>query len=650
VGLGLLCSVRGGANTKDVFDLVLPASLTQTVSGIIETTGAGSDVASVLASGSVLSVSFLSNATPGFVDDILQGVRFSNTTAVGGSSANLQFVFDDGGTFNNSVSELVHVGWCSGALLSSSFSLTTTSTTFTASPCIDLISAFFTGGSFIGNTVKLFGLGEGDSLGVSIFASSSVLSNSIKVDGYAPTATAVADGNDVIFIDIFASSNISGNSVSVVGRGGDDVIDVSLVARGDVSENIVTIIGGEGNDSISLYIEGSEISDDNILFVSDGGLLSSSVNTIDISLIADGSVLSNVLTVLGGAGVDSVTVKFSGSSRSVDDNVFYVDLKGNDDFLSVSLIAHFASITSNTFVLLGGSGDDTISVVLTASGSSSVDENVLSVLGGAGDDLLSLKAKATDIDTNTVSFEGGLGEDTIKVTMTATDGNFSDNTFFVDLGGTADSDSNTLMVDLKGEGFSSNTFSVLGGDGVDRIGITIMGTLETSIQSNIFSIEGYAGADLIDVKVFSGTDIADHTVFISGGAGNDTVSVLLSGTSAQLNSITVMGGGGDDLLDISLVATDDLHNENIISVEGGTGADTIDVLLFADGVSSNGVSIDGGTGADLVDVTLKAGVLVTSNSVVVLGGGDADVLSVSASAVTGDVFNNTFSVFGSGGG
>ena len=142
--------------------------------------------------------------------------------------------------------------------------------------------------------------------------------------------------------------------------------------------------------------------------------------------------------------------------------------------------------------------------------------------------------------------------------------------------------------------------TAIGAEANGRIAVSIAATA-TAIGSS------FAAAGAI-VGVTSG----DPSVFITGGAGADTIDVIFGAVA--------VAGGGD-----SVTASAGVVN-NVIGVDAGDGTNDVDVIVGAVvgaqqtggnfgtavlGVSSNVVRVAGGTGADTVDIQF-AGVLIAA--------------------------------------
>merc|ERR1711934_814114 len=182
--------------------------------------------------------------------------------------------------------------------------------------------------------------------------------------------------------------------------------------------------------------------------------------------------------------------------------------------------------------LQGGQGNDVIGVgsanALNGAGSradTTIESS--SVLGGGGSDELHIHAAAKATDS---SFVGGVGADVIDVA-----GSVIGSTGIVEAG---NSSSTTV----------SASSILKGGSGKDHIMLRAGATLTNTFVT---------GNDNVDV-IEAGGALADTTgSLISGGGGNDVISVAAAG------AMSVRGGGGKDVLRVGSGQT----------VSGNAGAD-----------------------------------------------------------------------------
>ena len=245
---------------------------------------------------------------------------------------------------------------------------------------------------------------------------------------------------------------------------------------------------------------------------------------VEISAEKDSfEAVSNNMTVNAGAGADVI---------SATDGLVTVTGKlnggGGADSIDVA--------RSSGATLQGGQGNDVIGVgsanALDGAGSradTTIDSS--SVLGGGGSDELHIHAAAKATDS---SFVGGVGADVIDVA-----GSVIGSTGIVEAG---NSSSTTV----------SASSILKGGSGKDHIMLRAGATLTNTFVT---------GNDNVDV-IEAGGALADTTgSLISGGGGNDVISVAAAG------AMSVRGGGGKDVLRVGSGQT----------VSGNAGADVFSV-------------------------------------------------------------------------
>jgi hypothetical protein len=184
--------------------------------------------------------------------------------------------------------------------------------------------------------------------------------------------------------------NVIGNQIggSIFGGKGIDFIDTANTV--DVTYTGTSIAGGNGNDVIS---------------------------DSEVTIVADNSTL----TVLGGEGVDNITLSINNDGGGVREAAL-IGGGTEDDFITID-----GSITATRLTIQGGDGNDTI-------------EGFGNINGGSGADAIAITADAnllyamTDIATETGlttatidSITGfGAGDDTIKTGVAATAGNYQE--------------------------------------------------------------------------------------------------------------------------------------------------------------------------------------------------------------------------------
>lgn len=207
-------------------------------------------------------------------------------------------------------------------------------------------------------------------------------------------------GNTALVVDsnLGTFTNFSGvKSIVVLGGAGDDTINV-------ISQNVPLFInGGAGNDTIGVVINPVDI------FTGDGVTTPALYGVFNSSYNGSGSV------ILGGDGDDRIVV--AGLSNSV-----VLGGNGSDFIVAGGVIATFSNINGvpeteigggDHMVISGGSGDDTLMSGFDGAIAALTDSILL---GGTGNDTI------TDINTTDGNIiNGGPGTDTITVAAASPD-------------------------------------------------------------------------------------------------------------------------------------------------------------------------------------------------------------------------------------
>ncbi len=494
------------------------------------------------------------------------------------------------------------------------------------------------------------------------------------LDATAVTAATGADNDTVSFTGPTGNGSVAGGAGndSVVGSAGVDALTVSTVesvntGAGDdqltvADSTAITVDLGSGNDAASFSAAA------NGTIVGNDGL-----DTVTGTAGNDLLSVSTVESVDVGAGSDSVTV--------TDSTAIVMDLGLGDDTASFGPAAANATINGNagTDTVQSGAGADVLQVedvnsVSTGAASDTVtvtdgtpvnidlgteSDQVLftaagfaTVTGGAGTDTVTGSTGGDILSVNTLEIlNTGNGNDVVSVTdangLTANLGAGNDALTFTvanatdSVDGGADSDTvtgssaaDTLTV--------TNVESVDGGAGTDIINVS--GTLSVNGGADADTVNGSAGTDNItvtaveEVNANAGNDSVTATDSLLGsanlGAGADVLTFQAAANATVdggLDADTVIGSGNSDLLVLTAVE----------SLQAGTGADTVTVT------DSTSISANLGGGSDSILFTAAANATVDGglDSDVVSGGTFNDFITVvGVESVSGDGGNDTIAV------
>lgn len=402
-------------------------------------------------------------------------------------------------------------------------------------------------------------------------------------------------GADSIFFTANAASQGT-NAQFLLGAGAD------LLLASALSLTVVTLNGGGGDDTISLQAGGTytdatfngNAGTDRIL-VSGGtktrGVIAGGggADTIDLQLNA-----SNAVTLLGGGGNDVITVSggnFSGG-RIEGDQLSSDDFAGNDTIT-------FANITAS--VIQGGVGDDVLSN-LAGLGTG------MSVEGGAGNDVIGL----ISIISGGTFVGGGAGADTISIT-----GALAVNFGTIVGGGGVD------VINVSGTSVSGGG-QIIAGDGADLIGLgnsafnTVSGgpgisgvavAYQSFGQSNLGTLDIISAAPAANnggVTAFgfnvtqSAVSFAAVAVGTYGAAGNQfsvSTGQRVSGTTfaATTTTLTQRAEAIDAGLAVGGAVLFEVGNARYLFVQGGAAgsgtANDLVVELNVGGFAASGAGI-----------------------------------------------------------
>jgi Ca2+-binding RTX toxin-like protein len=358
----------------------------------------------------------------------------------------------------------------------------------------------------------------------------------------APQLTATA-GNDNLVGSGFGETidGLAGNDV-IAGRGGDDNLIGGLgfdtadygQASGAVTVNLGTgsASGADGNDSLSGFesVTGSNYND----------TLTGDANNNNFTGRAGDDVID------GGLGSDSVAYWDAGTAVQVN---------------------------LGTGLVTGGSGNDSLTSIESASGSNHGDLLTGStgnnnLRGEAGNDTL-LGGAGSD------SFNGGAGNDSID------GGTITDLVNYVDL--------NSIEYSNATSGINLNLQTgVVSDDGLGG-------------QDQLTNINFVAGSGYNDV--ITGSDRLLFEQF-EGGAGDDTIDGgAIDGTGVSSNRATYVNAGAAVTVNLSLAGaqnTGGAGTDTLININHLRGSNFNDVLTGSD-ATAYAESFNGGAGVDVID-------------------------------------------------
>ena len=373
------------------------------------------------------------------------------------------------------------------------------------------------------------------------------------------------DGNDSITLG-------SGNDHVDAGAGADTIVGGANVTVND------TLTGGADNDVLTLtndnattdlnnvtQIEHIQLADGNSYSytISDGSafdgdttgvIIDGSLLTGSNTLTFDASNLSRAITILGGAGNDTITAGTGNDS---------ISSAGGNDYITLG--------TGNNYVDAGAGAD-------TIVGGANLTVNDTLIGGGGTSDLLTLTNDNATTDLNNVTqIEHIQLADGNSYSYTISDGSAfdGDTSTVVTIDGQSLTGTNTLTFDAH---TLSQAITILGGAGADTI---TGGAGADSIVSGDGNDHIYYNFDHLHL------DSITDTIF--GGNGNDTLHLTATGFNTFVDPVDVLTLLDNDFTNIhsveKLVLADGVpnditlatnaYNAGIHSIIGGTGNDTI---------------------------------------------------------------------------
>ena len=289
------------------------------------------------------------------------------------------------------------------------------------------------------------------------------------------------------------------------GKGGDSI------AFG--TNAVASVVGGYLNDTITgfgIFAGGAIFGDKNGETTAGSGTGSSEDGADLISLTA--GTIGGSSSIYGAGGADTIKVANSASSSAL-----LIDGGKNADVIGSTSVV-LSGLGGST--ITGGSGHDTIKIL---NGASAL------ILGGAGNDSITVGA-TTSADS---SINGGAGADSI-----------------------------TLLAKTAGVSTTTNTITINGGDGADAITLgsytTVGGGGLSAISANIIGNVVYESGDVITLDatnaVAAGANWLGNTqVYVAANITSANEASAIDGMS-QAGSVLVFASGDDLVIGINAIA------------------------------------------------------------------------------------------------
>ncbi|MBL9060645.1 MAG: hypothetical protein JNK88_11555, partial [Mangrovicoccus sp.] len=364
--------------------------------------------------------------------------------------------------------------------------------------------------------------------------------------------------------------------MTVVGTRYDDVLD----ALADLDR----VLGLAGNDILTSRFNGTQLL----------GMSGDDTLSTDLALVTrNGAPLSLSTWQSGGTGKDTLTVTLKADT-------------GNQ-----------GSSGDATAVLLGGSGDDSITSTVYANASGQVTATN-DVTGGAGNDIITLDASGeSDSGAVFVSNHVLAGDGDDRVTVRA-----------------------SIQYSTSGPPGSVAENVVRTGAGNDIVSAWAETSFWGLDESAINRVRTGSGDDVVDVVAIAETNEGRYALNeVDAGSGNDEVRAFVrtdSNVASPIGTNIVYGRGGNDIL-TAIHETDGENHTTLVDnmLDGGVGDDvlTAEIGAFAEFSATGTNVLDGGSGDDVMTASVEAesGGGGGANAINRLDGGDGnDVMTASA--------------------
>lgn len=458
---------------------------------------------------------------------------------------------------------------------------------------------------------------------INVTASGSASTYELAADA-ATTLSFAGSANQTVTLDATTLSVSKYDASTATGSITLTTTDQTAVA----TSTDVTVLGGAGNDSLTVSAESNDMS------ISGGAgndtIVHTAVDTAD--------------TIDGGDGTDTLST-LNATAVALDDATptTYVitnveELKITDAFNEGGAALTLANIATSI---------NTLSLAQATNGGENVTDAAESIVGGAGSLTINLGGSiaANDADlqgTLTITDTGTATTDALTITnkaINSTSG-LNINVF----GGQA-------VTSTGYEAVTLNTGAVAGG--AEQTISTLTITPDSVSAGVSLTVTGTNAIDIVTSLTTTSTGLltVDASGMTAKAAGTTTFDI---GATSQGTGGTasITGSAGEDIIDVGNFASTISGGAGVDSLTGGTAADSIDggagndiiagaggndTLLGGDGNDSitdsvgGSVSIDGGAGDDTVVTT---NTLLTEGDTLV-GGDGTDILSTDTAISTG---------------
>ncbi|MFC1840027.1 Calx-beta domain-containing protein [Thermodesulfobacteriota bacterium] len=513
-----------------------------------------------------------------------------------------------------------------------------------------------------GNTITMTGGGANDTLSALLLGNAkatAIASASYSATAYASYATAynyynniymyggtTDSGDDILTLNLTADAMLYANAAAPSGS----AEAYAYYAYAYVTYNNITIDGGAGNDEISALLKASaqakatavgstyalasgytaSASNNYNVIAIDGGAGNEGTasDPMTVSLLADAVLYAtatasaayayayyvyaynsyNSITMEGGDGVNDLTATLKATARATA-SAF------GATYASAWNSSVEATVYDNYINMTGGTGNDTLTVNLTADAEANIFASAASGYAYAEQE----DGAVANVSYNSIYMDAGDGsQNTLDVQMLAWGKEFVTAT-----GTSADAWGNTCC-SLEVTNYYNNV-EMYGGTGDDKLSVSLLADATAIIKASASSLSAYAG---VYYYVFAYN--TSNTITMDGGAGEDTLTAILKasaheeliangGTYASATgaysyscsayvtnndiymSVDTTDTVGDDLT-VSLTANASL----IVDVSAASGTAYAYAYYAYAYNSYNTISLTGGAGIDDISAMLAA--------------------------------------------
>lgn len=463
-----------------------------------------------------------------------------------------------------------------GAAAGQTFTLTTTTDTFTGTSGNDTLNGVLQGAGASGTTVQpgdSFDGGDGiDTLSISVAGDSNTVEGAGQLDGAGYTLSAISTNNvEKVLLSNFDTDTNDANTVDTALMTGMTTVGLSASsASGDTTfsglKNLVNAEMNNGAADLTLDFNASVVTgttdaiDLTVSNTTAGTFTAAGVETVNVKTGLVDSTLTELTvadaTVVNVSGTTDLTVTNGLATKTIDASTLTGDLTltlGNQN-QTVTAGTGNDTIDAATFLtkadtLVGGEGTDTLKMSV---GNSTIDATASTgeLINVSGFEVMQVNSTN---DAATLDLNGVTGVTAVEAAA---------NTYSLAIAGTNESVDDTVSFTLNGTTYTTDKMVLTSADATKD-------SVEEMVAAKINSLDGFtavAAADSVTITATSG-----EAVELSGITYND------AGTT------NAVGGGAAATGSLSAVGTTGLTNVTFANL----AADTAVNVYSADKVTAN---------------------------------------------------------------